>query len=110
MARAIARGEIWQLRRPLPDKRRPVLVLSRPALIQVLHTVTVAAITSTIRGSPTEVQLGVSEGLKTTCCVNLTNIFTVRQSELSRYVGVVDRETMNHVCKALAIAVGCDGS
>ena len=64
MARELNRGQIWLLELPRPDKRRPVLVLSRPALIDALHTVTVAAVTSTLRGSPTEVELGVEEGLK----------------------------------------------
>ena len=53
MAPRLSRAGIWLLERPRPDKRRPVLVLSRPSLIAVLNTVTVAAITSTRRGSPT---------------------------------------------------------
>jgi mRNA interferase MazF len=108
MATRLTRGEIWLLHRPRPDKRRPVLVLSRPALIEVLHTVTVAAITSTLRGSSTEVELGVEEGLKRTCCVNLCNLFMVRKSELRSFVGRVDSSKMNRVCRALAIACGCD--
>jgi len=85
-----------------------VLVLARPALIEALHTVTVAAITSTLRGSPTEVELGIEEGLKGTSCVNLCNVFTVRQSELHRFVGTVAPAKMRAACRALAIAVGCD--
>ena len=38
MARELSRGEIWLLEMPRPDKRRPVLVLSRPSLIALLHT------------------------------------------------------------------------
>jgi mRNA interferase MazF len=108
MAGRVGRGEIWLLRFARPDKRRPVLVLSRPSLIGVLHTVTVAAITSTLRGSPTEIQVGPDEGLKTTSCVNLCNVFTVRQSDLRTFVGTLAAERMRRVCSALAIAVGCD--
>jgi len=108
VARALNRGEIWLLDRPRPDKRRPVLVLSRPSLIQVLHTVTVAAITSTRRGSPTEVELGLEEGLKRASCVNLCNLYTVPKAELRTFVGTVGRETMARVCEALAIACACD--
>ena len=108
MARSLVRGEIWLLDRPRPDKRRPVLVLSRPSLIEVLHTVTVAAVTSTLRGSPTEVELGLDEGLKRTSCVNLCNVFTVPQSDLSPFVGTVSPEKMARVCAALAIACACD--
>jgi mRNA-degrading endonuclease toxin of MazEF toxin-antitoxin module len=85
-----------------------VLVLSRPSLIGLLHTVTVAAVTSTLRGSPTEVALGVDEGLKGASCVNLCNVFTVRQDQLRTFVGTVAADTMQHVCRALAIACGCD--
>ena len=72
MADRLNRGEIWLLDLPRPDKKRPVLILSRPSLIRLLHTVTVAAVTSTLRGAPTEVELGVAEGLKGASCVNLS--------------------------------------
>lgn len=108
MAQRLNRGEIWLLNLPSPDKRRPVLVLSRPSLIRLLHTATVAAITSTLRGAPTEVELGFEEGLKETSCVNLCNLFTVRQGELRQFVGTVGAEKMREVCLALAIACACD--
>lgn len=108
MARRIARGQIWLLTFARPDKRRPVLVLSRPALIGLLQTVTVAAITSTVRGVPTEVAVGPDDGLKATSCVNLCNLFTVRQSDLRTFVGTVRPDKMQSACRALAIACGCD--
>lgn len=108
MAREVARGEIWLLTLPRPDRRRPVLVLSRPSLLKVLHTATVAAITSTLRGVPTEVRLGPEDGLKHVSCVNLTNVFTVRKSELRHYVASLSAQTMREVCQALNIACGCD--
>jgi mRNA interferase MazF len=108
VAEEIARGEIWLLEMRKPDHRRPVLVLSRPVLIELLHTVTVAAITSTARGSPTEVPVGVEEGLKHPSCANLANVHTVKKSDLRRYVGVVGRDKMQEVCRAIAVALGCD--
>jgi mRNA interferase MazF len=108
MARRLNRGEIWLLNLPRPDKRRPVLVVSRPSLIGLLHTVTVAAVTSTLRGSPTEVELGPEEGLKGASCVNLCNLFTVRQGDLRTFVGTVSADKMRSVCRALAVATGCD--
>lgn len=108
MAVRVSRGEIWLLNLPRPDKRRPVLVISRPSLIELLHTVTVVAITSTLRGSPTEVEVGPQEGLKTTSCANLCNVFTVRQSDLRNFVGTLSAEKMELVCRALAIATACD--
>jgi mRNA interferase MazF len=108
MASRLNRGEIWLLALPRPDKRRPVLVLSRPSLIGVLHTVTVAAVTSTLRGSPTEVALGPDEGLKGSSCVNLCNLYTVRQADLRTFVGSLGPDKLRSVCRALAIACGCD--
>jgi len=89
-----------------PNERRPVLVFSRTSLIELLHTV--AAITATLRGAPTEVEIGVEQGLKNTSCINLCNVFTVRQRQLSSFVGTVDRNQMRDVCRALAVACGCD--
>src|SRR5262245_44335891 len=108
VAREVARGEIWLLKLPSPDRRRPVLVLSRPSLLEVLHTATVASITSTLRGAPTEVTVGPEDGLKQISCVNLTNVFTVRKSELRNYVASLSIEKMRDVCRALNIACGCD--
>ena len=108
MARELRRGEIWLLALPRPDKRRPVLVLSRPSLIDALHTVTVVAVTSTLRGSPTEVELGLDEGLKRPSCANLCNLFTVPKARLRRFVGSAGREKMREVCRALAVATECE--
>lgn len=60
----VARGEIWMFSFPKPDKKRPVLVLTRQDMIGRLHTVTVAPITSTIRGAPSEAPVGTESGLK----------------------------------------------
>jgi mRNA interferase MazF len=108
VAPRLSRAEIWLLERPKPDKRRRVLVLSRPSLIAALHTVTVAAITCTRRGSPTEVELGVEEGLKGPCCVNLCHVFTVAQADLRQFVGTVGPDKMHAICRALGIATACD--
>jgi mRNA interferase MazF len=108
MAQAVERGQIWLLELPSSDKRRPVLILSRQTLIDVLHTVTVAAITGTGRGSPTEVELGVADGLKKTSFVNLINVFTVPKTSLLRFVGEVSSKKLALVCRALEVAVGCD--
>jgi mRNA interferase MazF len=108
VARPVNRGEIWLLDLPAPDKRRPVLVLSRPSLLRVLRTATVASITSTLRGSPTEVSLGIEDGLKGPSCVNLVNVFTVPQARLRQFVATLGHDKMQQVCRALAVACGCD--
>jgi mRNA interferase MazF len=108
MARGIARGEIWLLEFSPPDKRRPVLVLSRNDVIGLLRTVMVAPITSAIRGAPSEVIVGVDEGLKQRSAINLDHVQPVDRDRLGRFVGTVSPKTMGAVCAALAIATGCD--
>ena len=90
------------------DKRRPVVVLSRPEAIAVLATVIAAPITSTIRGLPSEVVVGATEGLKHDSAVNLDHLQTVEQSRLSRYVGGLGPAKMRALCRALSVAAGCD--
>jgi mRNA interferase MazF len=104
----IARGDIWTYEFQRPDKRRPVLILSRSEAIAVLHTVLVAPITSTIRGLPSEVSVGTSEGLKHESVVNLDHIQTIERAHLSRYIGNLSKEKMRAVCRAIAVATGCD--
>lgn len=109
MAGRVGRGEIWLYTFKAPDKRRPVLVLSRQEVIGLLTTVMVAPITSAIRGAPSEVTVGVAEGLKGPSAVNLDHVQTVEQRLLGPYIGSLSSERMVAVCDALAVAVGCDG-
>ncbi len=90
-----------------PDKKRPVLVISRQDAIAVLRTVIVAPITSTIYGIPSEVVLGTEHGLKGTSAANLDHVQIVDQARLRKYVGRVGPEGMRRVCVALSIATGC---
>jgi mRNA interferase MazF len=87
VAREVSRGEIWRYRFNAPDKQRPVLVLTRQEVIGLLHTVMVAPVTSTIRGAPSEVVVGVKEGLKHESAVNLDHVQTVERARLTGYVG-----------------------
>jgi len=98
---------MYELRRP--DKLRPVVVLSREDAIAVLHTVMVAPVTSTIRGIPSEVVIGIDEGLKHTSAVNLDHVQTVEQGRLTRRLGRLRGEPLVRLCGALAIAFGCEG-
>ena len=107
MARGVKRGQIWLYRFKPPNKRRPVVVLTRSEVIDFLHTVMVAPITSTIRGAPSEVAVGIDEGLKRDSAVNLDHVQTVDKNRLQRFVGSLDASKMRQVCRALAIATGC---
>jgi len=93
-----------------PDKARPVLVLTRGSAIDYLSTVTIAPISSTIRDVPSEVRLGVEDGMKGPCAVNLHNVVTVDQQNLGRRVGSLTPVMMDRVCRALAFSLGCGGA
>jgi mRNA interferase MazF len=84
MAGRVARGEIRLYAFPAPDKPRPVLVLTRSSAIGYLSWITVAPITSTIRGVPSEVVVGPDDGLKPPCVINLHNVVTVSKQQIGR--------------------------
>jgi mRNA interferase MazF len=103
----VSRGDIWMYRFGAPDKRRPVLVLSRQVALAVMETALVAGITSTRRGLPTEVLLDETHGLRGPCAANLDHVYAVPQRELRKYVATLPPELMAMACEALAIATGC---
>ena len=86
-----------------------MLVLTRSSAIPYLSRATVAPITPTIRGVPSEVVLGAEDGMKQPCAVNLHNVMTVSRANLGRRVGELEPRRMREVCAALAFALGCDG-
>jgi mRNA interferase MazF len=104
----VTRGEVRLYRFPSPDKQRPVLVLTRSSALSYLNRVTVAPITSTIRGVPTEVRLDAADGMRGPCCVNLDHVVTVPRAGLGRRLASLRDERMDAVCHALAFALGCD--
>lgn len=107
MAGAIARGEVRLYVFERPDRRRPVVVLTRESATGYLSAVTVAPITSTIRGVPSEVRLSEADGMERPCAVNLHNVVTVPKAHLGRRVAVLSAERMKELCSALGFALGC---
>jgi mRNA interferase MazF len=108
VARGLKRGEVRLYRFSPPDKERPVLLLTRQSALGYLNSVTVAPITSTIRGVPSEVILDEADGMAGPCAVNLHNAVTVSQQKLGRRVAELSPQRMRHVCGALRFALGCD--
>ena len=109
MAGRIARGEIRLYQFDAPDKTRPVLILTRGSAIDYLSRLTIAPITSTIRGVPSEVTLGPEDGMKQPCAINLHNVITVGKNGIGRRIAELGTARMHEVCRALAFALGCDG-
>jgi mRNA interferase MazF len=83
-------------------------VLTRDSTIPYLSTVTVAPITSTIRGVPSEVVLNEEDGMKAPCAVNLHHALTISQGRLGRRVAGLSSLRMNEICNALRFSLGCD--
>ena len=102
----IQRGEIRWYRFTKPDKRRPVLVLTRDSALEFLNEATVAPLTRTVRSIPSEVLLTASDGLPEECAVNLDHIQTVNKARLGGLITTIDRRNMNAVGKALLFALG----
>jgi mRNA interferase MazF len=108
VANRIARGDVRLYQFARPDKKRPVVVLTRDSAISYLSTVTVAPVTSTIRGVPSEVLLGEQDGMKAPCAVNLHNAVTVSQDRLGKRVAHLSFLRMSEICAALHFSLGCD--
>ena len=108
MASGVARGDVRFYQFAPPDKTRPVVVLTRDSAITYLSNVTVAPITSTIRGVPSEVVLSEHDGMKAPCAVNLHNVFTVSRHRLGRRVVQLSPLRMREICSALRFSLGCD--
>jgi mRNA interferase MazF len=107
MARRLERGEIWLYEFHKPEKRRPVVIISRQEVIELIDTVMVAPVRSSIRGAPSEVVVGTVEGLKHESGVSLDHVQTVEKRRLRGYVGRLGPSKMAAICRALAVATGC---
>jgi len=104
-ARGVSWGDVRLLEIDPPDKIRPVLVLTRSRVVPHLNAVTVAPITRTVRGIPTEVRLGVAEGLKGDSAAQLDSLQTVHKRRLGRYLGSVDTGRKTDIRDALLFAL-----
>lgn len=106
MGRFVNRGELWLAR--VGQKRRPVLVLTRSEVLDVRHLVTVAEVTTTIRGLASEVEIdSVEVGLNQPSVINCDGLHTVTRSSLTGPVGQVGEEVLSKVCAATTYALGC---
>jgi mRNA interferase MazF len=91
-----------------PDKTRPAVVLTRASALPYLTSITVAPITRTIRGIPTEIVLGEESGLKTTSAANFDNLQTVSKERLGRYLGTLPRNRWREVREAVLFALALE--
>jgi mRNA interferase MazF len=100
------RGEIRWYRFATPDKRRPVLILTRDSALAFLGEVTVAPVTSTIREIPSEVLLTAADGMARDCAVNLDHIQTVAKARVGSLITTIGPRKMAELRSALLFALG----
>ena len=99
------RGEVRWYKFAHPDKKRPVLILTRDSILQYLGEVTIAPITTTIRDIPSEVLLLKEDGMRQECAVNCDHIQTVAKAKLGSLVCSLSAQKMKEVCKAIGFAL-----
>jgi mRNA interferase MazF len=100
------RGEVWWAELPDPAGRRPVVLLSRNEAYAAREVVTVAPITSRVRGIPSEVGLDPADGLPKACAANLDTITTIPKSILTKRIAILEPGKVAAVDRAIRFALG----
>ena len=99
------RGEVWWAELPPPVGSRPVVILTRDAVLHSIGGIVVALVTRTIRHLPTEVTLGRRQGLPISCVANLDNILTIPRDRLKRLMGACDANKLAELNQAIKTAL-----
>ena len=102
------RGDVWEIDLGTPAGKRLALILTRQGVIPHLNKLTVAEITTSGKGYPTEVPVGQKGNLRKESFVQLDNIQTVSKGRFVKYVGALDRETMRAVGRKIILALGLE--
>lgn len=104
------RGDVRWYKFVKPDKRRPVVILTRGSALEYLSEVTVAPITSTIRDIPSEVTLTPSDGMPRDCAVNLDHIQTVPRGKVGSLITKLNSGKMRDLRRACLFALGFEST
>ncbi len=100
------RGEVWW--GEIADVgRRPFLVMTRSAVIPVLHSVLAAPITRTVRGIASELSLGPDDGMPTECAASFDNLRVVAKSHLVERQCTLGPVRLVEACHAIRAAIDC---
>ncbi len=100
------RGEVWWAELPAPAGRRPVILLSRNEAYAVRALVTVAPVTTRVRGIPSEIPLGRRDGLPKSGVANMDSITTIPKQVLSARITVLEPPKLLAVDRAVRFALG----
>lgn len=99
------RGEVRWYKFKKPDKKRPVLILTRNSIIEYLGEVTIAPTTTTIRKIPSEIYLSKHDGMPRECAVNCDHIQTISKGKLGTLITTLSTAKLEEVRKAIAFAL-----
>ena len=99
------RGEIRWYAFKKPDKKRPVLILSRSSIIDYMGEVTVAPVTTTIREIPSEVCLLPVDGVSRECAINFDHIQTVSKGKIGSLITTLHANKKNDIKNAISFAL-----
>jgi len=102
----VRRGEVRWYKFPQPNKRRPVVILTRDSALEFLGEVTVSPITTRMRDIPTEVPLTKADGMPRDCAVNLDHIQTVSRGRIGPLISRLSADKMYLLRSALLFALG----
>jgi mRNA interferase MazF len=102
------RGEVWWANLPPPFGRRPVVLLSRDEAYLTRDLITLAPVTTRIRGIPAEVPLGPEDGLPRACAVNLDTIYTHSKARLQEHITSLRSEKVQAIDAAIHFALGLE--
>ncbi len=102
------RGEIWWAELEPPAGKRPVLLLSRDEAYSVRELITVAPVTTRARHIPSEVPLGLEDGLPKPCVINLDTIITIAKISLRDRLAILSVEKQKAVEVAIHFALGME--
>ncbi|MFO7558633.1 MAG: type II toxin-antitoxin system PemK/MazF family toxin [Desulfobacterales bacterium] len=98
-------GEIRWYKFVKPDKKRPVLILTRNSVLEYLGEVTVAPITSTVRNIPSEVPLSKADGMPRDCAVDCDHLQTVSKGKIGSLITSLPPSKMTDVGCAIHFAL-----
>ena len=98
-------GEIRWYKFRAPDKKRPILILSRDSILEYLGEVTVAPITTTVRDIPSEVFLSRDQGMPRDCAINFDHIQTVSKGKVGSLITTLSQEKLVQVRQAVLFAL-----
>jgi mRNA interferase MazF len=104
------RGQIWWARLALPAGRRPVVLVSRDAAYRIRTSVTVAEVSTVIRVIPSEVALGIRDGLPRPCVINTDNLVTIPRALLESHIASLSAVKLEQLDAALRFSLGIDSA